>query len=103
VIADDVAQQLHHRATLGQQLSAEEQAQLAEWYAAQDAAEQALLSRNQAPSKLQQLREQVRAAMAQVSGLAERNQRLAAENEKLRHEIEVLQQQLAQKRNPQPA
>lgn len=37
---DNVAMQLHDRATRGETLSPEEQVQLAEWYSRQDALEQ---------------------------------------------------------------
>src|SRR5262249_31380446 len=94
MLSDDIATQLHHRASLGERLSAEEQVQLAEWYAAQDAAGEAILSHGHFSPRLQDLREQVKATMALVSSLAEQNRLLVAGNEALRREIEILQQQL---------
>ncbi len=43
MVSDNVGQRLHDRATRGESLSSEEQAQLNEWYAEQDRAEAKML------------------------------------------------------------
>lgn len=48
---DDLAQQLHARATRGEMLSADEQVQLDQWYVRQDQEEAALLARNGATTR----------------------------------------------------
>jgi peptidoglycan hydrolase CwlO-like protein len=87
-------QELHDKATRGIALSAEEQTRLEAWYAEQDAAEQALLSRDQSPAKVAELQTQVDSVLVQISSTAERIQQIAAQNEALKSEIAQLQQRL---------
>jgi hypothetical protein len=81
MIADEVAQRLHDRATRGQPLSAEERASLEAWYARQDAEEMAQLAEAPLPEDVIALRDQI--------------QTLLAENEKLRKELAALRRQPA--------
>jgi hypothetical protein len=94
----DRGPQLHDRATRGQVLSPEEQAELDVWYDAMDQAEAALLADSHDGSSLEVLRAQVRASTHQLRVVTERIVELAAENDRLRREIAVSQQQLAQGR-----
>ena len=96
MIADDLGQRLHDLATRGASLSAEEQAQLAEWYAQQDADETALLDRAPATSDLDTLRAQVAVTVAQLQALTQRIQTLTVENDQLRQEIAALKHELTQ-------
>ena len=63
---DDHLQQLHDKATRGMALSAEEQAQLAAWYAEQDQQEDALFKSTGASPHLAVLHAQVETALAQL-------------------------------------
>ena len=87
-------QELHDKATRGIALSAEEQARLEAWYAEQDAAEQALLSKGQPLSNVAELQAQVDSVLTQISATAERIQQIASQNEALKSEIAQLQQRL---------
>lgn len=100
---DHLGQQLHDRATRGEALSAEEQAQLEEWYAQHDREEAAALGSALSPQRNAQLQGQIDAAMAQLLTVTQRIQTLAAENEAVRQEVSALQQQLTQRTEKQPA
>jgi hypothetical protein len=91
---DEFAQQLHDKATRGLALSAEEQAQLEAWYAAQDQQERAVLGPIGASQRLATLHTQVETALAQLLTVTQRIQELTVHNETLRREIAVLQRQL---------
>jgi hypothetical protein len=95
MISDEDAKKLHDRATRGGKLSPAEQAELDAWYARQDAEETAALAGAQPPHSLLMLRTQVEEVMAQLLTVTQRIQVQAAENERLRHEIAELQNQLA--------
>ncbi len=101
MISDDFAKQLHDRASRGELLSAEEQAQLEEWYALQDNAETKALGLVAAERALATLQAQIDAALAQLMTVTKRIQEIASENEALRREIATLRQQLAQLPSPQ--
>ena len=100
---DDVALQLHDRATRGGALSAEEQALLDAWYARQDQEEAAALARSLPPANVAALQAHVDAAVAQLLTVTQRIQTLTAENEAVRQEIAALQRRLAQQSANQPA
>jgi phosphoglycerate-specific signal transduction histidine kinase len=93
---DDLAKQLHDKATRGIVLSAAEQAQLDIWYAEQDQAEGAILALTTPPDTLATLHTQVDTAVSQLLTVTQRIQELAAQNDVLRHDIAALQRQLAQ-------
>jgi hypothetical protein len=103
MIANHLAQQLHDKATRGVALSAEEQAQLEQWYARQDQAEEATLSKAPLPQANASLQTQVDGAVAQLLTVTQRIQTLAAENDALRREVVALRQQLTEKLAKQPA
>jgi ABC-type transporter Mla subunit MlaD len=90
---DEVARQLHDRATRGGALSPGEQALLEQWYAAQDQAEDAALSQSSPPQELAALRDEVDTALTRLAAVLQRIQVLTSENEALRKEIAILQRQ----------
>ena len=102
MIADDTGQMLHDKATRGVSLSQDEQAQLDQWYMAQDNAEAAALGVTPPPT-LADLQSQVMAALARSVSLAQRVQELTDENDALRREIGILRQQVARRFPLQPA
>lgn len=91
---DEIGMQLHDRSTRGEILTSAEQDQLEEWYALQDAQESYLLQEEEPLSDLSQLRMQVDTALAQLTAISQRIQTVTSENDALRKEIAVLQQQL---------
>src|SRR5215510_9656332 len=91
---DELAQQLHDKATRGVALSAEEQAQLEAWYAVQDQQERAVLGPMGSSQRLATLHAQVETALAQLLTVTQRIQELTVHNETLRREIAILQRQL---------
>jgi hypothetical protein len=103
MIPDAIGQRLHDRATRGDSLTAEEQEQLKQWYAAHDQVEMEQLTAAPAPTGLADLQLRVQQATAQVVVQAQRIQALTAENAQLRQEIAVLQRLLAAKPAGQPA
>jgi len=103
MISDDQAKQLHDRATRGEPLSAEEQAQLEKWYALQDNAESRALGLTAAEKTPATVQAQVDAALAQLTTVTKRIQEIAVENESLRREITTLRRQLVHLLGPQPA
>jgi hypothetical protein len=101
--ADDLARQLHDRATRGEVLSADEQAQLDLWYARQDQEEAAALARAAPAPSVAEMQAQLDVAVAQLLTVTQRIQTLTAENEAVRREVAALQRQLTQKPTTQPA
>jgi hypothetical protein len=96
MIADDIGRMLHDKATRGVSLSQDEQAQLDEWYMAQDNPEAAALGVTPPPT-LADLQSEVTAALARSISLAQRIQELTDENDALRREIDLLRQQVARR------
>jgi hypothetical protein len=103
MLPDDLAKQLHDKATSGMALSAEEQAQLAAWYTEQDQQESAILGPRSSSQRLATLRAHVETALAQLLTATQRIQELTAQNEVVRREIAVLQGQLTSAATRQPA
>ena len=91
---DELAKQLHDKATRGLALSVEEQAQLEAWYTEKDQQERAVLGPTGSSQRLATLHTQVETALAQLLTATQRIQELTVHNETLRHEIAVLQRQL---------
>jgi flagellar biosynthesis/type III secretory pathway protein FliH len=102
MVSDDLAKQLHDRATRGETLLAEEQRQLESWYAIQDIAEGKALGLATGEKTLATLQAQVDAALAQLMMVAKRIQEIASENETLRREITTLRHQLVYLLETQP-
>ena len=103
MISDDLARQLHDRATRGESLSADDWAQLKDWYALQDSAESSLLGLTVAGATPATLQAHVDVALAQLMTVTKRIQEVAAENKALRSDIAALRRQLAHQPVPQPA
>jgi len=100
---DELAQQLHDKATRGLALSAEEQARLEAWYTEQDQQERAVLGPTGSSQRLATLHTQVETALAQLLTVTQRIQELTVHNETLRREIAVLQRQLPLASTREPA
>ena len=100
---NDVGERLHDRATRGVELTAEEQAQLSEWYAQRERVEAAVFSRPTSAQCHDVLHAQVDRVMVQLGGVTQRIQTLSAENDAVRKEIAGLQRRLANKSAAQPA
>jgi predicted nucleic acid-binding Zn-ribbon protein len=90
-------QTIHDRATRGEQLTTDEQAALDSWYAQEDRAESQLLLAQTPSETATQLHTQVAAAAAQLEAVSQHIRAVLAENEQVRHEIILLQRQLAQR------
>lgn len=101
--ADELAKQLHDKATRGVVLSPEEQAKLDAWYARQDAAESAMLAQTSSPQTPVALQAQVDAAVTQLLTVTQRVRDLTLQNDTLRRDIAALKQQLPQSPAPQTA
>jgi hypothetical protein len=101
--SDDLGQDLHDRATRGEQLSPENQMQLDVWYAARDRAEMETLRGTMQVQDSALLQTQVDVAMEQLTALSRRIQKTAAENAALRREITILRRRLAAQVVLQPA
>ncbi len=91
---------LHDRRTRGESLSASEETILRAWYTTQDEAEQSLLAgviapEGNPPAAVIALREQVDAALVQVTSVTQQIKRLTRQNESLRQQNARLRQQLA--------
>jgi hypothetical protein len=100
---DELAKQLHDKATRGLALSAEEQTQLDAWYTEQDQQERAVLGPTGSSQRLATLHTQVETALAQLLTVTQRIQELTIHNETLRREIAVLQRQLPVASTREPA
>ncbi len=102
MVSDELGKQLHDRATRGHALTAEEQAQLEVWYAAQDRAERAVL-RVPKPDITVSLQAQIDAVLVRLAATTQRIQELTEENKALRREIAVLRRQGVRQTVLQPA
>ena len=92
VLTDALAWPLHLRAALGQELTAEERANLEAWYASQDQQEAASLASAPPPADADGLRADILAALSRISALAQKNQRL--EEEKVEDQRRILGEEL---------
>lgn len=88
-------QQLHHRASLGEQLSAEERAALQNWYDELDR-EESFINRDNREIDLNAMREnlektyeQIASVSAETASIFKRNEVLRQENDALRRQIEA--------------
>lgn len=95
MVSDDLARQLHDRATRGELLSKKERSLLENWYALQDSVESDTLGLAKDENALTTLQAQVETALAKLTIVTKRIQEIASENEALRREITLLRQQLA--------
>jgi hypothetical protein len=86
----------HDRATRGGALSADERAQLQQWYAEQDQAEAEMLARAPVPQTAR-LRAELDEAMSGLVAVSQHIQSQSAENEALRCEITALERRLAER------
>jgi uncharacterized coiled-coil DUF342 family protein len=100
---DDLGKQLHDRATRGRSLTTEERTLLAEWYRRLDEEEARQFAEAPSAPTRSAAREEIDKLLGQLVLSAQRMQAIAAENDKLRHEIEELHRQLAQKRTAMSA
>lgn len=91
----DTHQELHDRATRGEELTPEEQVQLEAWYAAQDASEMADLNLPATDQEAAALQAAIDSALTEIAAVAGRIRRTAAENERLRAENAELRRRLA--------
>jgi len=98
MIDQDQAMQLHDRVTRGLELSMEEQAALAAWYAQQDQAESASLAGKPASELVEELRAQIDATLSRLRQVTEQIEAQVSENERLRRDNAVLQQELTETR-----
>lgn len=92
---DALARNLHDRATRGEALSTEEKSVLSQWYSQQDMQEASLLAAKPQSPAIDRLRTDIGVAVKQLRGVTERIESLTAANDSVRHEIMVLQFQLA--------
>lgn len=90
---------LHDRATRGEQLTAEEQAQLEHWYAVEDETEMQLLAQSITQTSatsfdISSLQAQLETALSQLATTTQQIQQITLENKALRQEIAELKQRL---------
>jgi hypothetical protein len=95
MVSDELGMQLHDRETIGEQLTAQEKAQLEDWYAQKDAAEKSMLEAAQLPlPNLFVLQDRVDIAIEQLTAGVQRLHQITQENKSLRKEIAEIKQQL---------
>ncbi len=95
MIAHEIGQQLHDKATRGMALTDEERTTLERWYADLDREEQKAIAQEATPERLSELRAQVQSTTVAIGAVTERIQKMMAENDSVRNEIAQLQKQLA--------
>ncbi len=100
---DDRLWKLHLRRSLGEGLTAGEQADLDAWYAEQDQALALALGLSFEVNEFSPLKQQVDAILDRIVAISQSIKALASENEVLRRENLALRRQLAQRRVLQPA
>jgi hypothetical protein len=100
MLSDELGMQLHDRETIGEQLTAQEKAQLDAWYAQKDAAEKLMLEAGQLPlPNLVALQDQVDIAIEHLTVGVQRLQQITQENKSLREEISEIRQQFTVRRS----
>jgi hypothetical protein len=100
MVSDELGMQLHDRETIGEQLTAQEKAQLDAWYAQKDAAEKSMLEAAQLPlPNLVTLQDQVDIAIEQLTTGVQQLQQITQENKSLREEIAEIKQQFTVRRS----
>ena len=87
-------QQLHHRASLGETLSAEEHKVLQSWYDELDR-EEAYINRDNREIDLEAMRENLEKTYEQIAAVSADNVRIFKHSEKLRRENDALRRQIA--------
>ena len=97
MLTDQEALRLHDRATRGEILSGEQQAQLDTWYAQQDRLEFQTPGLNNQERDIETLHARVDEALRQLHTMTARMQTIAFENDTLRQEIVFLRRQLSQR------
>ncbi len=103
-IDNQLGQQLHDRATRGQTLTVEEQAQLQAWYDFHDQAEAELLRANWKPRfDSAAIERGILEQLDQIAVVTEKIRVLEIENAQLRQELSELRRNLAQRRSAQVA
>ncbi len=90
-----MSQELHDRATRGEQLTREQRAQLEDWYVENDRQEAERLSSSVSVESIDALRGQVDQGLAELTATTQRIRDVAATNESIRRENEDLRRQLA--------
>lgn len=100
---DDRLWKLHLRRSLGEGLTADEQADLDAWYEEHDRAEALALGLSSEVNDLSLLKQQVDVILERIVTTSVSIQTMANENEALRRENQALRQQLTQRRVLQPA
>lgn len=103
MIADELGQELHDKATRGASLTAQEQTQLDEWYRQQDQGESQRLGQSNGESNANALRNEVAEALAQMQAVTAEIQQLSTTNETLRREVKSLRERVANRSAPRPA
>ncbi len=86
-------QQLHHRASLGETLSAEERQTLQSWYDELDG-EEAYINCDNRKIDLEAMRENLGKTYEQIAVVSAENVRLFKHSEKLRRENDALRRQI---------
>jgi hypothetical protein len=100
MLSDELGMQLHDRETIGEQLTAQEKAQLEDWYAQKDAAEKSMLEAAQLPlPNLFVLQDRVDIAIEQLTTGVQQLQQITQENKSLREEIAEIKQQFTVRRS----
>ena len=95
---------LHDKATRNEPLTAEEEADLAAWYARLDQEEEALLNSSSRTSfAAETLQAEIEKALTHLQATAEQVREQIHENEAVRRDIAALTQQLARTKTLQPA
>ena len=103
MLAGELGQPLHDKATRGAPLTPPEQAQLEAWFQREDSAESQILLRRPPETTPSALRAQVDQALAEMTSVARNIQELAAANELLRRDLAALRERVAQLPAPQAA